>query len=264
MKSYSTFLVFLQLLRRDVYAFGKRLTNYGINSFFITPFCSIVVFGYLQSSIYFGEHKIQSGIVLIVGSLTFNMILLCYNFLTPFLYDLETERFIDFQLLQIKPRWLLFEMILFPALLSILLSLPFFALAALLLPGYFAHLNTHWLGLSIMIIASSLFASSYMMLSLCLIDKARNIRRFWLRVNWPLVVLGGLWIPWHLLKKFSPTLAYIDLANPILYITEGIRSALIGSDQFISYQICIFALLLFFCIFSVLAGYFFKRKMDHI
>jgi len=184
--------------------------------------------------------------------------------MTPFVFDLESDRFIDYQISIVPPRILFIKMLLFPALIAMIISTPFFPLAYALLPGYFAALQINWLGLIGVVIAASFYCASYIMLGLCIIKKANRIRQFWLRFNWPLMVLGGLWIPFYLLKANFPLLGYIALLDPFTYFTEGIRSALIGSDQFIPYQICIFVLLLFFCMFSLLSIYFFKRKLDHI
>ena len=264
MKHWSLFLTFLQILRRDFYVFSKRLANYGINNLIIYPLLAIITFGYLQPGIYFGPEHYKTSIVLLIGTFCINLLSVCYTMMMPFVFDLEADRFIDYQIMLLPPRLLLFEMILFPALLASLISLPFFPLAYAVLPNYFTALNTHWLGLLAVIFCAGLFCASYVMMALCMIKKATSIRQFWLRFNWPLVVIGGLWIPWHLLKTQMPLLGYIAIFDPFTYFTEGIRSALIGSDQFIPFGYCIFALLLFFCIFSFVAVYFFKRKLDHI
>lgn len=253
-----------QIIMRDFYVFGKRLANYGVNYLLIFPLLNIITFGYIQPGVYFGPGHAKTSIILLIGVFAVNLLSLCFSLLCPFLYDLEADRFIDYQICLIYPRWLLFQMILFPALVASIISLPFFPLAYAILPSYFANLNLNWLALAGITFAASLCCSAYIMMSLCIIEKSSGIRRFWLRYNWPLVVLGGLWIPWHILFNYCPALGIIALADPLTYITEGIRSALIGSDQFIHYSLCIMALLGFFCIFSLVACYFFKRKMDHI
>lgn len=258
------FFVMLQLLRRDLSAFGKRFANYGLNFFLISPLLSIITLGYIQPALYFPHNAGKVSIVLMVGTFVFNIILLCYNFIHPLMYDIESDRFIDYLALQLPFTLLLLEMILFPAILAICLSFPFFLFAYLLLPHYFIGLQIQWFGLFGVIVATALAASTYIMTIMAIIRKSSSIRQFWLRVNWPLVVLGGFWIPWHLLIKFSPLLARIALIDPILYMTEGIRSALLGSDQFIPYYWCIVALLVFSCIFICIAHYFFKKKLDYI
>ena len=255
--------VFFQLLRRDIYTFAKRFINYGINFFLISPILIITVFGYIQPTVYFKSSGSVS-ITLIVGSLIFNMILLCSNFINPIIFDLETDRFIDYQLLLLPPFFLLLKIILFPAVLASLLSFPFFILSYLVLPGFFEGLVTHWGALTLVLCLSALTAASYIMLAMSIIKTTSGIRKFWLCVNWPLACLGGLWTPWYLVHSKWPFLSFFILANPILYMTEGVRSALTGSNHYIHYSVCIFTLMGFSCIFIVIASFFFKNKVDHI
>lgn len=254
----------IQFLARDFYVFSKRIASYGINYLLIYPVLGIITFGYIQPGVYFGPGNTITSIVLLVGTFGINMLVLCYTMMSSFVFDLEHDRFIDYQISIVPPRLLLFKMILFPALIASIISILYFPLAYLILPSYFQNLNSNWLALMAVIVAASLYCASYIMMGLCIIKKATSIRQFWLRCNWPLVVLGGLWIPWYLLSSNYPTLGYIALLDPFTYFTEGVRSALIGSDQFISYKVCICALLSFFCIFSFISIYYFKRKMDHV
>ena len=260
----TAYKTFFQLLGRDFFVFSKRIKSYGINYLIIYPVLAIVTFGYIQPGVYFGPGNAKTSIILLVGTFCINMLSFCYTLMSPFVFDLESERFTDYQITLLPPKLLLAELILFPALLAAIISVPFFPLAYAILPTYFNELNTNWPGLLLVVISAALYCSSYIMMALCMTKKATNIRQFWLRFNWPLVVIGGLWIPWNLLEIHMPWLAKIALFDPFTYFTEGIRSALIGSPQFIDYKICIVALLISFCIFSVVASYFFKKKMDHV
>lgn len=253
-----------KLFARDFYVFRKRITGYGLNYLFIYPILSIITFGYIQPGIYFGPAQSNMSIVLLIGMFTVNMLALSFTLLSPFIYDLEDTRFIDYQLLLLPPRALLGQMLLFPVILTSSISLVFFPLARLLLPSYFISLNTSWFALLAMIICSSLFCVSYIMLALCIMPKSTYIRPFWIRCNWPLMVMGGFWIPWHMLKTYSPFLSAFSLLDPFTYVTDGIRSALIGTNLFIPYYVCIIALIIFSSIFIAMAAYFFKKKLDHI
>jgi hypothetical protein len=256
--------VFLQLLFRDFYVFGKRLKTYGINYLVIYPALAILIFGYVQPGIIGGSSSARVSIILMVGTFALNTLSICYHLLSPFVFDVEGDRFIDYQLTLLPPRLLLFELITFPALFSFIIALPFFPFARLVLPHYFNELNTAWIGLIAMILVSSYFFASYVMLAMCVIKKSMYVRQFWIRCNWPLVILGGFWLPWMMLKKHFPLYSLIALLDPFTYITEGLRSALVGNDQFIAYPICIMTLFLFSIIFNLLSCYFFKQKLDHI
>lgn len=264
MQYLTSLLVCFQMIRRDIYVFKKRLYHYGINYLLILPVLTIIAFGYIQPGAYFGPGNSKMSAILLVGTFTSSMINICSTLLTPFLYDLEAERFIDYQLLLLPPHLLLLEIMLFPAIISCLVLLPFFPLAYAILPTYFSNLNINWVGLCLLILTATLCSASYIMLAFCIIKNTFSLRFFWLRFNWPLLILGGFWIPWHVLKDFSVPLAYIALANPFTYMTEGLRSTLIGAGPFIPYWICVIVLLSFFCIFSLVTCYFFKKKLDHV
>lgn len=260
----AAYKIFFQLLARDFFVFSKRIKSYGINYLIIYPVLAIVTFGYIQPGVYFGPGNAKTSIILLVGTFCINMLSFCYTLMSPFVFDLESERFTDYQITLLPPRMLLAELILFPALLAAIISIPFFPLAYAILPSYFNELTTNWPGLLMVVASAALFCSSYIMMALCIIKKANSIRQFWLRFNWPLVVIGGLWIPWQIMATHMPKLGMIALLDPFTYFTEGIRSALIGSPQFIDYRYCILALLVAFCIFSMVSVYFFKKKLDHV
>jgi hypothetical protein len=256
--------VFVQMLMRDIFVFKKRMVHYAINYLLIVPFLTIVAFGYIQPGVYFGPGHGKMSIILLVGTFVSSMIHICAALLAPFLYDLESDRFIDYQILLLPPTMLVFEIMLFPALITCAILLPFFPLAYAILPSYFASMQTNWIALFGMILTIALCATSYVMLAFCVMKNTFSLRYFWLRCNWPLIILGGFWLPWRILYNFSPSLGWVALINPFTYMTDGLRSVLIGSDQFIWWPFCMIALLGFFCVFSMGACYFFKRKLDHI
>ena len=264
MYTLDTYRTFFQILSRDFYIFGKRLKTYGINYLLIYPLLAILIFGYVQPGVIFGSASAKASIILMVGTFALNCVQICFSLISPLMYDIEGERYIDYQLTLLPPRLLFFELITFPAIFSFIIAMPFFPLARLLLPSYFDALNTSWIGLTLMIMVCSYFFASYVMFVMCFIKRAMNVRYFWVRINWPLVVLGGFWVPWSLLKTRFTLYSWLALLDPYTYVTEGLRSALVGSNQFISYPICIASLLIFSIIFNMLGCYYFKRKLDHI
>lgn len=255
---------FFQLLRRDFYIFGKRLKTYGLNYLVIYPLLAIFIFGYMQPGVIFGPGSAKASIILMVGTFALNSVQICFSLISPLMYDIEGDRFIDYQIMLLPPRLLFFELIAFPAIFSFIIAMPFFPLARLLLPSYFVTLNTSWFGLLLMNLICSYFFASYVMMVMCFIKRSFNVRYFWIRINWPLVVLGGFWVPWALLNSRFKIYSWIALLDPYTYITEGLRSALVGNNQFIAYPICILALIFFSVVFNILALNFFKRKLDHI
>jgi ABC-type polysaccharide/polyol phosphate export permease len=92
----------------------------------------------------------------------------------------------------------------------------------------------------------------------------RQISGLWIRVNIPLFVLGGFWVPWFTIFQVSNIAGYIVLLNPFIYVTEGLRRAITGSEFYFSIPTCIIGLLGFSALFYATACYAFNKKMDPV
>lgn len=261
---WRTTAIFLQCLRRDVYVYKVRLKRYGINYLLILPALYIFAFAYIQPNVYFGPTHTNMGTMLFVGNVAMLMISMAFGMTAYIIYDLENDRFTDYQITILSPRLFIIEVILFAAIFSFCMLTPFFPLAKLVLQSAFDTSNTSWIKLMILLFVSSFFCASYMLFALLTLKNSSQIQRLWLRFNIPLVFLGGFWVPWYILSQYSPLFGYLTLANPFIYITEGLRSAIIGGDQFISFGICVSMLIILAtaCLFTTF--YVFKKKVDHI
>ncbi|MBI2352616.1 hypothetical protein HYV11_00010 [Candidatus Dependentiae bacterium] len=82
------------------------------------------------------------------------------------------------------------------------------------------------------------------------------------RIIFPMWLLGGYQFSWKTLYQISPTLAYLNLLNPLTYALEGGRSTIIDPQLCLPYWYCIFALI----IFAIISGYFgiqkLKKRLD--
>jgi ABC-type polysaccharide/polyol phosphate export permease len=89
------------------------------------------------------------------------------------------------------------------------------------------------------------------------ISRMRNI---WTRFIWPMWMLGCYQFSWAALYVASPQLAYLTLCNPVLYVTEGMRGALLGNPDCLPWELCIAAL----CFFIVLGWRYAYQKMKRL
>lgn len=261
-QAWYTTRVFMQFLARDWYLFKARLKTYGINYIILYPLMFILVFAYIQPGVYFGAKNID--LMLFAGNIALTIFSITNNMIIPLLFDLDGPRFIDYQLLILSPRLIIMEQILFATFFTVVIMAPYFPLTYFLLSFFFTIAPFNWASLFIMVLISTIFLSTLNMLSVCIMETPADSRQLWLRVIWPLLAVGGIWVPWGTLYSFSPILGIICLLNPFIYITEGLRTSLIAQNQFFSVPICIGALLLFSGIFILLSFYLFKKKIDHI
>ncbi len=260
-----TISVFWQLMCRDLFVHKKDFFDHMINSVIISPILFGFSFAYIQKTVYFGESAAaaQQGTIMFIGSMIIPILVVSYKILAELLFDLEGNKFIIYQMTILNPQLILLQRIIFASVYTIILTLPFLPIASLIVGN---HLDLHainWLSFNIVIVASVFCCASYNMFVLTLL-KIENLKSFWIRVNWPLINLGGFWVPLMVINKFSSTLGALALLNPVTYMLEGLRSAVTGSDTFMSVTTCCGILMVFTGLCMGLSFVSFKRRVDHI
>ena len=254
----------LRFAHRDYCFYRNRMSRYLVNYALIYPALHAFAYGYLQSQIYFDQDTSQMGTILFTGNFLLVIILLAFKLNIELLEDLEADRAIDYQITILQPQLILIERILFATVFCFITLLPYFPVAKLLLGTFFATANISWLNFLGVLFASCLMASAIILLAAVALPNTDKIGLFWRRVNIPLFTIGGFWIPWYVINRFSPALATVALLNPFLYITEGIRQSILGQPEFLPAHVCIIALLIFTLIFTAATCYLFKKRVDHI
>lgn len=258
------FILFFRFAQRDYYLYRNRIKKYILNYACIYPMLHAFSFGFLQSQIYFNESNIMLGTILFTGNFLLVVVLLTYKLSIELLFDIEGDRYIDYQLTILRPQLILLERIVFTSIFSFFILLPYFPVAKLLLGNYLVTANISWIKLFGILYASCLMTASYNHMAATILPSTDEIGFFWRRINIPLFTIGGFWIPWYAMNNFSPILGTISLLNPFLYITEGIRQSILGQSQFLSVGTCLGTLILFSIIFTVVTFFVFNKKMDHI
>jgi ABC-2 type transport system permease protein len=129
--------------------------------------------------------------------------------------------------------------------------------------GVEAHLSVHWLVI-ITLIPIACVAMTSLGLLLGATFEARNIGLMWGFVVLPLTFLGGTYYQWTRLTPVKvagiPWLKIVVLANPLIYVTEGMRAGLTHASHMPLYVI--YPVLLAFCaIFWRLGLRNFKRRV---
>lgn len=256
--------IFTQFLRRDIIVFFQEVSDFFINNVLFFPLVFAFSFAYLQTNIFFGPGQEKLGTMIFVGNILVIIMVMTYKQTIELLFDLVGNRFIDYQISILQPRLVILERIIFTTLFTFLMALPFYPVAKLALWHYIDTSHMQWGAFIIILFLGSLCCSAYHMLAACYMSSPSQITTLWARVNIVLITLGGFWIPLFVIKKFSTTLTYLVYLNPLIYISEGLRQAIIGGEQFLSINTCIGALCMYSVIFTLLALYYFKQRTDHI
>mgnify|MGYP003972863633 CR=1 FL=1 len=93
------------------------------------------------------------------------------------------------------------------------------------------------------------------------IDRAKNMCR---RIFFPLWFLGGYEFSWAMMHKVVPVLAFLSLANPVIYVMEGYRSTILGPSGSLNFWICISMIAIFSVVFYLRGICLLKRRLDCI
>jgi ABC-2 type transport system permease protein len=256
-------LIMLTFLRRDVTIVLPRLPRLIVQYSIMYALLYGICFGYLVPRISLG-HNAQAATLVFIGIINFALLGLGFAANADFLVDFERDRFIDYQLIILPPRWIIMGKFIFGSCLITLCFLPFYPAIKFMFGDAFDLSRAYFPAVVLMLLAASCMSAAYHLFFFCLIKQFKNLRHMWRRINYPMTMLGGFLIPWHVMMKFSPYLGYLVLLNPLIYVSEGLRSAFLDDDCFIPYQHCLVMLMVYTVVSIGLTWFFFKRKVDHI
>lgn len=258
----SQLFVFWQFFKRDMYIQRSKIVDYIINYVFSYPIIFALQTGYFQANSYFGSHNPQMNTMMYCGNILLIIMLFTYKQHVELLFDLKTIGYINYQITVLDPFLVLLQRIIFTSLLTCLIIVPFFPMGTLILPHYILSDTVSWLHLIIILYVASLCCSAYHLMAIILLPSPHEITLLWSRFNHILITFGGFWIPWFVIYSYSPFLGYLAYANPMLYITEGIKGAILGGNMFIPFGICVSVLISYTCIFTAAGFILFRRRTD--
>jgi len=262
-KHIPTMKIFFYFLWRDVYVYGKKIHQDIINYLLLYPLIFSLTVVYLQANIYFKHDSVYMGTLLFSGNIILPMMVLTYKITFDLLFDLEKNRFTDYQIILLPPRLLLLERIVFATLSSFILTLPFFPISKLLLGSHLDLSNISWPALASILLTGSLCFASYQLLAACIL-KSSQTSTFWARINGLFITFGGFWIPLNTMVQYSLLLGICARFNPVVYVTEGVRQAILKNSLFFSIPHCIAILLTMSILSIIFSWYVFKKRVDHI
>ena len=251
-------------MRRDYYVQCQHIYRYIINYALIQPLLWSLITGYLQANTYFGSSDIVQNTILFSGTIVVTIIIVTYTQAIELLFDFDGDCYVHYQITILSPILVLIERILFSSLMCFLMVAPFYPISKLILQNYIDTSNTNWLLVMAILYFASLCFSAYHTMAACILKSASSIDSLWKRFNAPMIDLGGMWIPWMVMYTFSPILGYLTYLNPLIYVSEGLKQAIVSGPQFFSIALCIPVLLLFTILFTIGAWHFFKKRTDCI
>jgi len=228
--------IFCALLRRDIKIMYTKLFDSLINGTVFISF-QVLIFGYLFPLMGMSPDLIAP---IFLGSLLTTMFTHGYTVSLNFVYDLHYDRFIDYHLtLPLPKRWLFLTYVLSTMLELVCTTIPIILFGTVLLGNRFVITHTHWPALLYCYIITLLLFSLFFLSMSFVCSFVWFRENIWARVLSPLLAFGCTLFPWSSVMSISPCAAWCMRLNPLTYVNEGWRAALLGDPMYLPLSICL-------------------------
>ena len=253
--------ILYKLTKTHFYIARKNLVDNAIN-LYIWAFCSLIVMGYIMQEYGLANDYGCFQLATVIGTIGLFQI---YGNSFRFIADIEGDQHINYLLtLPLNPTVVLWSFICSYALIGIILTLFMIPFGKLLLWNSFSLATISWLKFAIILILSNVFFGVFTIAVTAHVGAMSKMENVWTRFIFPLWFMGGYMFSWELVYNLSQPLAYVFLGNPILFVMEGTRAALLGQADCLPWEICCAALCGFTLVGWWYAQYKMKRLLDFV
>ncbi len=179
--------------------------------------------------------------------------------------DFEGEQVISYYLtLPTSAFMILFNMVIFYIIIGVTLSIILLPIGKLILWNQLVLANICWVELVVMFALSNFLYASATLVFAAFIKNIEMMNSLWTRIIFPLWFLGGFQFSWAMVHKISPVLSYVLLVNPVIYVIEGTRAALLGQGSFLPFWLCSFVIASLSTLFTYLSYRKLKQRLDFV
>ena len=249
--------ILYKLTKTHFYVARQQLLDKVIN-LYIWAFCSLLVMGYIMQEYGLASNYGCFQLATVIGTVgLFEIYGNCFRFMA----DIEGDNHMNYLLtLPLSPSVLLWSFICSYALIGIILSCGMLPFGKLLLWNSFSFATVSWLKFVIILVLSNIFFGVFTGAVTAHVGAMSKMENVWTRFIFPLWFMGGFQFSWASIYKLSQPLAYLLLCNPVLYVMEGTRAALLGQGDCLPWGWCCVAL----CGFTVMGWWYTKYKMKRL
>ncbi len=132
---------------------------------------------------------------------------------------------------------------------------------------FWQHLDLSHINLTqyvIMLLLSSFFFAGF---TLWMVSKVPNLDRIgnvWMRFIYPIWTFGAFQYSYEVLYKLNIYLAYASLLNPMTYIMEGTRAAVLGQQGSLNFWMCASMVAVFTVLCTAHGIKRIKKRLDYV
>ena len=179
--------------------------------------------------------------------------------------DFEGDQVFAYYLTLPIPSWMVFfRLIIYYALNYAFLGALVLPVGKLLIWNQFDASTIHWDQFAVMFILTHFFYGAF---TLWIASRVRNMTKMsnaWMRFVYPIWFMGGFQFSWYMLESKWPYLAWLNLFNPMTYIMEGMRGAVLGQTGYLNVWLCACMLTVFTILCSWRGIMRLKQRLDFV
>lgn len=233
------FWIFLALLRRDLLVLKSKMFDLLLDSFVVLA-TELLILGKLYPLLGMPDEYIAP--LFIGSSIGFILLDLGYSFAMQYTYSVPYTGYseIEYHLTLPLPKWLVFiEYIVYFVIESLVVTVPLIALGVLLIPSIAEQIVGSWLLFALFYILAVAFFGIFFLASSFWYSPEWFKNNMWARRLNILLCFSSLFYPWKQVAVLMPWMGHLLLFNPLTYITEGMRAALLTDTDYLSLYICV-------------------------
>jgi len=259
-KSYAA--VVWQLIIADLTAYSSsRYINELIDSLFWTA-TTLIISGKLLPS--FGVRS-DFGIFVAAGIPASRCLFQVYPRAINIVLDLMSNKALTYDLTLPIPSWLAIARIPLSSFIrSMMLSVFAFPFSLFFVWDQFNYTQFSFIKFSTILTMSALFCSAFGLIIASIVHDADELGSIWSRAILPLWSMGGFQFSFNVMLSKMPFFGYLSLLNPVIYMMEGMRVAILGQSDYLPFWQCVTALLIFTIIFSCIGIKKMLKRLDSV
>jgi ABC-2 type transport system permease protein len=243
------------LIRRDLRVFREEFWGKFIDTG-ILLFTTVTIFAYFLPS--YGLAS-DYGPFILIGAIAGFGFFEVIGKVSLMIADIEGDRTILYTLSLPIPSWLVFVYIAVSwAIASSIIALLMFPLGKLVLFSQFDLSKVDWFKLPLIFMASNLFFGFFALWLSGVLKKMSSLAHLFVRVVNPMYCFGGWMYSWNSVNDLSWAIGIAHLANPLLYVMEGMRAATLGQQGYLPFWFSFLGL----CGFTALLGWDAVRRLQ--
>ncbi len=179
--------------------------------------------------------------------------------------DFEGDNITSFYLTLPIPSWMVFvSYAVFYAFNTLALAVFVVPIAKLIFWNHFDLSEFSCIKYAVMLLATSSFYASFTIWMVGLVPNLQHAGSIWMRFIFPLWTFGAFQYSYAVLYGLNVWFAYASLGNPMVYLMEGTRAAILGQAGSLNIWMCAGVSFFFTILFTAHGISRIKRRLDYV